>query len=81
MLIDVRSFLENKAGNIEGSVNYPLDELREYLDDIPTDKTIVIYCAIGLRGYIASRILLQSGFKNVLNLAGGYRTYQICTQK
>jgi NADPH-dependent 2,4-dienoyl-CoA reductase/sulfur reductase-like enzyme/rhodanese-related sulfurtransferase len=81
LLIDVRSFLENKAGNIEGSVNYPLDELREYLDDIPTDKTIVIYCAIGLRGYIASRILLQSGFKNVLNLAGGYRTYQICTQK
>ncbi|HNW68411.1 MAG TPA: FAD-dependent oxidoreductase, partial [Bacteroidales bacterium] len=81
LLIDVRSFLENKAGNIAGSVNYPLDELREYLDDIPTDKTIVIYCAIGLRGYIASRILVQSGFENVLNLAGGYRTYQICTQK
>jgi len=78
LLIDVRSFLECKAGVIEGSVNYPLDELREYLEDIPTDVPIVIYCAIGLRGYIATRILKQNGFDNVRNLAGGYKTWTVC---
>lgn len=79
LLIDVRSVIENRAGTIEGSVNYPVDELREYLEDIPTDKPIVIFCAIGLRGYLASRILLQSGFEEVYNLSGGYRTYQLCS--
>lgn len=80
LLIDVRSIMENRAGTIEGSVNYPLDELREYLEDIPTDQTIVIFCAIGLRGYIASRILLQAGFEKVYNLAGGIKTYNVCKQ-
>ena len=80
LLIDVRSLLENRAGTIKGAVNYPLDELREYLDDIPTDKPIVVFCAIGLRGYIASRILLQAGFSKVYNLAGGIKTYHTCTQ-
>ena len=78
LLIDVRSFLECKAGVIEGSVNYPLDELREYVEDIPTDMPIVVYCAIGLRGYIATRILKQNGFANVRNLAGGYKTWTAC---
>lgn len=77
LLIDVRSAMEVKNGAIEGAVNYPVDELREFLDDIPKDKTIIIYCAVGLRGYIASRILLQSGFDKVLNLSGGYKTYQL----
>ena len=40
-----------------------------------TDRPIYVYCAIGLRGYLASRILLQNGFTNVYNLSGGYRTY------
>lgn len=77
LLMDVRSLLEHKAGHIEGDENYPLEELREYLEDLPTDLPIVVYCAIGLRGYIASRILQQSGFENVVNLAGGYQTYSV----
>ena len=77
LLIDVRSFLEHKAGHIEGDENYPLEELREYLEDIPTDTPIIVYCAIGLRGYIASRILTQNGFENVRNLAGGFQTYSL----
>lgn len=77
ILIDVRSAMEVKAGFIEGSVNYPLDELREFIEDIPIDKTIIIYCAVGLRGYIASRIMHQSGFKKVYNLSGGYKTYAL----
>lgn len=78
LLIDVRSFLECRSGVIEGSVNYPLDELREYIEDIPTSTPIVVYCAIGLRGYIATRILKQNGFLNVRNLAGGYKTWMAC---
>lgn len=77
LLIDVRSFLEHRAGNIKGDENYPLEELREFLDDIPTETPIILYCEIGLRGYIASRILTQNGFENVRNLAGGYKTYRL----
>lgn len=77
-VIDVRSALECKQGTIPGAVNYPLDELREFLDEIPTDKTIVTYCAIGLRSYLAARILVQSGFEKVYTLSGGYKTYSQC---
>lgn len=73
--------MEVKAGAIEGAVNYPVDELREMLDEIPSDKNIIIYCAVGLRGYIASRILLQSGFEKVYNLSGGYKTYRLLTKE
>jgi NADPH-dependent 2,4-dienoyl-CoA reductase/sulfur reductase-like enzyme/rhodanese-related sulfurtransferase len=76
-LLDVRSAMEVKNGMIEGAVNYPVDELREFIDDIPQDKKIIIYCAVGMRGYIASRILMQSGFEQVYNLSGGYKTYQL----
>ena len=76
-LLDVRSAMEVKHGMIEGAVNYPVDELREFVDDIPQDKKIIVYCAVGMRGYIASRILTQSGFNQVYNLSGGYKTYQL----
>ena len=76
-LLDVRSAMEVKNGMIEGAVNYPVDELREFVDDIPQDKKIIVYCAVGMRGYIASRILTQSGFNQVYNLSGGYKTYQL----
>lgn len=80
LLVDVRSLLENRAGSIEGAENYPLDELREYAEDMEPDQKIIIFCAIGLRGYIASRILTQMGFEKVYNLAGGIKTYNACCQ-
>ena len=76
-LLDVRSAMEVKNGMIEGAVNYPVDELREFVEEIPEDKKIIVYCAVGMRGYIASRILTQSGFEQVYNLSGGYKTYQL----
>ena len=72
-LIDVREPIERDMGMIEGSVNIPLGELRERLGEIPT-KEVYVYCQVGLRGYLASRILMQAGFK-VKNLDGGYKTY------
>lgn len=76
-LIDVREIQEFKGGTIRGAENYPVDELREFLEDIPQDKKTVIFCEVGLRGYIATRILQQSGFENVYNLIGGMKTYRL----
>lgn len=73
-VLDVRTPQEYAAGHIAGSVNIPLDELRERLGELPKDTTITVTCAVGLRGYIAARILAGHGFK-ALDLTGGYRMY------
>jgi len=52
-----------------------LDDLRERMLEVPTDKPIVLFCAVGLRGYLAQRILMGNGYKNVRNLSGGYKLY------
>lgn len=75
ILIDVRDEVERELGYIEGSINIPVDELRDRLTELDKEKEIVLYCAIGLRGYIATRILKQNGFEKVKNLSGGYTTY------
>jgi NADPH-dependent 2,4-dienoyl-CoA reductase/sulfur reductase-like enzyme/peroxiredoxin family protein/rhodanese-related sulfurtransferase/TusA-related sulfurtransferase len=80
-LLDVRTKEEYSLGAIDNSVNIPLDELRGRLSEIPTDKRVIVYCAVGLRGYVASRILYQNGFENVFNLSGGYKTYSIATAR
>ena len=79
-ILDVRTTAETAGGQvIQGSLNIPLDELRERLDEIPKNKPVYIYCAIGLRGYLASQILTQRGFTDIKNLSGGYKTYYIAT--
>lgn len=75
ILIDVRTLQEFTMGSIEGAINIPLDELRNRLQEIPTDKELILFCQIGLRGYFAYRILIQKGYTNVKNLSGGYKTY------
>jgi len=75
-LIDVRTPEEFATGGLDGAVNIPLDDMREMLDKIPADKPIVLYCGVGLRGYLASNILRQRGFSNVRNLIGGLKTYR-----
>ncbi|MCL2726790.1 MAG: FAD-dependent oxidoreductase [Bacteroidales bacterium] len=79
-ILDVRTAKETADGKvINGSLNIPLEELRKHLDEIPKDKPVYIYCAIGLRGYLAQQIVTQQGFSRVKNLSGGYRTYSIAT--
>ncbi len=80
-LLDVRTPQEHELGHIEGSVNIEVDRLRERLEEVPVDKKIIVYCGVGLRGYIASRILTQNGFDDVYNLSGGYKTYEHTTCK
>lgn len=78
LLIDVRSVKENLAGTIPNAVNIPVDELRNNLNNIPMDKTIYLFCEVGLRGFLSQRILNQNGFKNVYNLSGGYSSWKHC---
>jgi NADPH-dependent 2,4-dienoyl-CoA reductase/sulfur reductase-like enzyme/peroxiredoxin family protein/rhodanese-related sulfurtransferase/TusA-related sulfurtransferase len=74
LALDVRTAAECQAGGIPNAKLIPIDELRDRLHELPKDREIWAYCAAGLRGYLASRILAQHGFK-VRNIAGGYKTY------
>ncbi|WP_232698767.1 CoA-disulfide reductase [Brevibacillus daliensis] len=76
LLIDVRDPNEVAAGAITGSRNIPLNDLRTRMEELPTDKVIHVSCQVGLRGYLAARILKQHGFQ-VKNLDGGYKTYKM----
>ena len=77
LIIDVRMPEEYEDGHIQGTKNIPVDELRDRLAEIPRDKQIIVYCKIGLRGYIAYRILCQHGFNRIKNLSGGWVTYSL----
>ncbi len=79
LLLDVRDPGELNNGFIEGAINIPVDQLRQRMDELPKDKEIVIYCQVGLRGNVAYRQLVNSGFK-ACNLIGGYRTYQFANR-
>jgi NADPH-dependent 2,4-dienoyl-CoA reductase/sulfur reductase-like enzyme/peroxiredoxin family protein/rhodanese-related sulfurtransferase/TusA-related sulfurtransferase len=79
-ILDVREEEERLLGYIPGSVNIPLGQLRDRIDEIPTDKDIVVYCKIGLRAYIACRMLAQKGYGRVRNLTGGFELYNAVKQ-
>lgn len=78
-IIDTRTPAEFELGTISGAVNIPVDDIRERLNEIDKNKPVVVFCAVGLRGYIAARILMANGY-DVRNLSGGYKTYQLATQ-
>jgi CoA-disulfide reductase len=80
-ILDVRTKDEYDLGHIEGAVNIPVDEIRQNLGKIPRDKKIIVYCGVGLRAYVACRVLYQNGFNEVYNLSGGYKMYEVVTQK
>lgn len=77
-LIDVRTAPEVAQGSIPGARHWPLDTLRERLHELDPARDVVVFCQVGLRGYLAGRILMQHGF-TVRNLTGGYRTWSAAT--
>lgn len=79
IILDVRTNDEYSLGAIPGSINIPLDSLRSHINELPKDKQIIVNCAVGLRGYLAYRILVQNGFCNVRNLSGGFKTWHMAT--
>jgi NADPH-dependent 2,4-dienoyl-CoA reductase/sulfur reductase-like enzyme/rhodanese-related sulfurtransferase len=75
-LLDVRMPEEYAESHIPGAVNIPVDELRRRLGEVPRDREVAAYCQVGQRGYLATRILLQAGFR-AANIGGGYKTYRL----
>ncbi|MFO0866186.1 MAG: FAD-dependent oxidoreductase, partial [Gemmataceae bacterium] len=76
LLLDVRTPTEFAAGTIPGAINIPVDDLRARLGEIPADRKVNVFCQVGQRGYIATRILLDAA-RNAANISGGYRTYRL----
>ena len=75
LMVDTRTAEEYSFGTIPGAVNIPLDDLRERIAEIPKNQPVVVFCAVGLRGYLAQRILIGNGYENIRNLSGGYKLY------
>jgi len=76
IMIDLRGQDEiDELGTIPGSIHVPLDELRSKLPELDRSKRYLLFCAVGMRGYVGYRIMVQNGFQAV-NLAGGFSTYQ-----
>lgn len=80
-LIDVRTAEEYEFGSIATARNIDVNRLREHLDELDRNAPVVLFCQIGLRGYLAYRILKQHGFTQVSNLSGGYKTYSWAVDK
>jgi NADPH-dependent 2,4-dienoyl-CoA reductase/sulfur reductase-like enzyme/rhodanese-related sulfurtransferase len=79
LLVDVRTPQEFSQGHIPDALNVPIDELRARLGELPRNRPIAIYCQVGQRGYLATRILKQAGFQ-AANIGGGYKTYRLWEQ-
>ena len=75
-LLDVRTADEFADGAIPGATNIPIDTLRDRLVEIPQDRPITVYCSIGKRSHIATRILIQRGYQ-AATMNGGYKTYTL----
>ncbi len=75
-LLDITENVERMAFQVPGSHHIPFGEIRDRLEEIPKDRTIVTYCAIGVRSYNVARILMEKGFKDVRIAAGGTSFYK-----
>jgi len=76
LLLDVREPAEYELGHINGAAFIPLGQLRDRLGELPRDRKIIVYCKVGLRGYLAERILKQNGF-DAANLSGSWLTWKL----
>ena len=76
-LVDVRTPGEYADGAIPGSINVPLDDLRERFGELPAGR-LIVHCKVGQRGHTAVRLLAQLG-RDAVNLDGGYLTWSAGT--
>jgi rhodanese-related sulfurtransferase len=76
LAIDVRSPRERAAGHIPGSVHIPLNHLLTRMAEIPRDRSLLLYCAAGYRSSIAASLLLQHGFNDIAEIAGGMTAWE-----
>jgi rhodanese-related sulfurtransferase len=76
LLLDVRDLKEYRQGHLDNAAHIPVNQLRDRLHELPKDRGVAAYCFVGVRSYIAGRILKQNGF-SVKNISGGYKSYLI----
>ena len=82
LLIDSRTVAEYEKGTIPNAMNFPLNEIRNHIDFIKNqEKPVIIFCQRGLRGYLAELILNQNNIENVVNVAGGFKLWQMYSSK
>lgn len=72
IVLDVRTDEEWEAGHIPGAVHIPYDQMTERRGEIPTDRDVVVHCAIAPRARIAEKILIAIGHPRVFHLTGGF---------
>lgn len=75
-ILDVRNQNEWNKGHMDEAHHVMLGNLEDRLSELPNDKTIVIHCQSGVRSSIAASLLQANGFKDILNLTGGYGAYE-----
>ncbi len=80
LLLDVRGLAEWERGHMALATHIPLDELRDKLATLDKSARLVVYCDSGYRSHLAVRMLMQEGFKQVINISGGLTslTYAGC---
>ena len=79
LMLDVRTADEFALGSLPGAVNVPLDDLRDRLSELPADRPVIVFCGVGMRGYLASNILKLNGWNDVRNLVGGLKVLKAAT--
>lgn len=75
-ILDVRGPFEWSGGHIPGSINIPLQELAERVDEVPADRPIAVHCLGGYRSSVAASILQRSGIRDLVELSGGYQAWE-----
>ncbi len=76
ILVDVRTAEEVALGTIDGAINISVNDIRKKISRLDKSKAIYLFCGVGMRGYIAARVLSQNGFDRVYNLSGGTKVFK-----
>ena len=71
-VLDVRKPAEFRQRHVEAAKNFPLDSIHEHKNEIANDNTYYIYCKSGYRSMIACSVLKAMGYKNIIDIAGGF---------
>lgn len=80
-ILDIRAKEEWLLNPIAGVTHIPLDELRDRLNELDPKRPLLVFCIVGLRGYLAQRLLQGNGFAEVYNLSGGLKIYKAAVVK
>jgi hydroxyacylglutathione hydrolase len=75
IVVDVRTEREWTAGHIPDSINVPLNHFRERLNELPSDRSIVVHCEAGYRSAIAASLLSKTGRSDVMDMVGGFKAW------